>query len=98
MCHRQTPYSTQNSEEPSKLPEVSWLEEFKPPVLFNDLATIGDHMNVTNVWVTHGLTGAGQIIGHADTGLDLGDTNLIHPDFVGKIVYAPRSRQGISGS
>jgi len=45
-------------------------------------------MNVTNVWLRHGLTGAGQLIGHADTGLDIGQTNGIHPDFANKIAFA----------
>ncbi|MBO8164259.1 MAG: S8 family serine peptidase [Brevibacillus sp.] len=33
-----------------------------------------------------GYTGAGQIIGVADTGLDTGKPNAIHPDFAGRIL------------
>lgn len=70
------------------LDRVQWIEEYVPPVWVNDLATTGDRMNVTNVWSTHGLTGAGQIIGHADTGLDSGNLATLHPDFAGRIVAA----------
>ncbi len=68
--------------------QVQWIEEYVPPRIVNDQAVAGPHMNVTNVWFGRGLTGAGQIIGHADTGLDVGQTNSIHPDFAGRIVAA----------
>ena len=68
--------------------QVQWVEEFVPPRIVNDQSVIGTHLNVTNVWSARGLTGAGQIIGHADTGLDVGNTNSIHPDFAGRIVAA----------
>jgi len=67
------------------LPTVQWIEEYVPRVLFNDFAARGDHMNATNVWATRGLTGAGQVIGHADTGLDIGSLTGIHPDFSNRI-------------
>ncbi len=69
---------------------VHWIEKYVPPKLLNDFAARGNHMNVTNVWNTYGLTGSNQIIGHADTGLDSGNTNTMHPDFMGRIkaVYA----------
>ncbi len=72
------------------LGEVQWIEEFVPPVLLNDFATRGEHMNLTNLWVTHGLTGRGQVVAHADTGLDIGNTNGLHLDFAGRlrVVYA----------
>lgn len=67
---------------------VQWIEEYVAPTWVNDLAATGPRMNVTNAWSTHGLTGAGQIIGHADTGLDSGNLATIHPDFAGRIVAA----------
>jgi subtilisin family serine protease len=69
----------------AELGAVQWIEEYVRPVLLNDFSVRSDHMNVTNVWTAHGLTGAGQVIGHADTGLDIGNTNGIHPDFTGRI-------------
>ncbi|HBA83677.1 MAG TPA: hypothetical protein DCZ95_06235 [Verrucomicrobia bacterium] len=71
--------------EVAELGAVQWIEEYVKPVLLNDFSVRSDHMNVTNVWTAHGLTGAGQVIGHADTGLDIGNTNGIHPDFSGRI-------------
>ncbi|MCE9613742.1 MAG: S8 family serine peptidase [Lentisphaerae bacterium] len=76
---------------------VTWMERFLPPRLWNDVAAGGGSMNVTNVWLQHGLTGQGQIVGHTDTGLDIGSTNGIHPDFAGKIVYATGLSRGLLG-
>lgn len=76
---------------------VVWIERYLAPKLFNDIAATGSRMNVTNVWATHGLTGANQIIGHADTGLDIGSTNGIHPDFEGRVIYAVGLARGILG-
>ncbi len=75
--------------------EVQWVEEFLPRVMHNDFAVRSDHMNVTNVWYTHGLTGRRQVIGHADTGLDVGTLAGLHPDFMGRIrVAIARGRPG----
>ncbi len=64
---------------------VAWIEEFIPHELFNDQAT--DIVHADSVWVTPGLTGAGQTVAVADTGLDLGvDDTTMHPDFQGRIV------------
>jgi len=70
------------------LNRVQWIEEYVAPTLFNDKAVNASHMRVTNVWFTRGLTGEGQIIGHADTGLDVGTLPGMHPDFAGRIVAA----------
>jgi len=61
------------------LPEVARMETFVPPVLHNDVARtlLGiDRMGGGSVK----LTGRGQIVGVADTGLD-----ATHPDFAGRI-------------
>jgi serine protease AprX len=42
-------------------------------------------MNANDIGNTLGLTGNGEIIGIADTGLDSGDPSTIHPDFRGRI-------------
>lgn len=79
----------------ANLSEVQWIEEAVPRKLFNDFAVMGQHLNVTNVWVRYGLTGRRQVIGHADTGLDAGAITNIHPDFAGRVrVAIARGRTG----
>ena len=69
------------------LPSVKWVEEYIPPKLLNDRAVTSGEMNVTEVWNTHGLTGTGQIVAVADTGLDMGVNDLtLHPDFQGAVL------------
>lgn len=65
--------------------EVQWVEEYVAPRLVNDYAVQGRHLNATSVWAVGRLTGAGQIVGHADTGLDIGSLDGIHPDFAGRV-------------
>jgi subtilisin family serine protease len=64
---------------------VSWIEKYVQPVVFNDIAA-----NITNVYDvrnTHGLTGSGQIVAVADTGLDTGvNDESMHDDIEGRIV------------
>ncbi len=68
--------------------EVEWIEPFVQPELHNNVAVEAPRMNVKTVWDTHGLTGDGQVVAIADTGLDNGDLSTIHPDFAGRIRYA----------
>ncbi len=75
--------------------DVQWIEERVPIAARNNRAAIGTHLNTTNVWQTWGLTGKGQIVGHADTGLDTGDLATLHPDFQGHILaLIARGRPG----
>ncbi len=70
----------------ASLETVRWIEPVGQPRLLNDYArTI---MQVGPVWQNHGLFGAGQIVGIADSGLDTGDlvTMTLSPDFAGRIV------------
>ena len=67
------------------LSEVHWIEERVPQKLLNDQAANFSHLNTRTVWNTWGLTGKGQVIGHADTGLDTGVLETMHPDFQGRI-------------
>jgi subtilisin family serine protease len=68
------------------LPSVKWVEEYVPPKLLNDRAVTSGEMDVTDVWNIHGLTGTGQIVAVADTGLDIGVNDpTLHPDFVGAV-------------
>jgi subtilisin family serine protease len=70
------------------LPEVEFIEVYVAPQLHNNVATDSEHMNVQSLWTNANLTGAGQIVCVADTGLDTGDTNTIHPDFSNRIMAA----------
>ena len=77
---------------------VSWMEKYVQPVLMNDVAA-----NITmaySVRNTHGLTGAGQIVAVADTGLDTGNFTTIHADIRGRIaaLHAWWSAYGDSGA
>ncbi len=78
---------------------VSWIEKYVQPVILNDVAA-----NITNVYSvsnTHGLTGAGQIVAVADTGLDTGvNDNTMHADVRGRIaaMHAWWSLYGDSGA
>jgi len=71
------------------IPSVKWVEEYTAPKLLNDKAVTAGEMNVTDVWNTHGLTGTGQIVGVADSGLDIGvNDGTLHPDFQGAVLSA----------
>ena len=72
----------------ARLTEVRWIEPFVAPQLTNDVARSAELMNVDVVQQTHGLTGTGQIIGHADTGLDVGNLANLHLDLRGQIKAA----------
>ena len=71
-------------------PDVEWIEPQFKPRLFNDKAALPNMMNVAPAWEAVsagglGLTGASQVVAVADTGLDMGSTNDIHPDFAGRV-------------
>jgi len=66
--------------------EVQWIEERPEVRTQNDQAAIPSHLNAVSAWQTWGLTGRGQIVGHADTGLDTGDLATLHPDFQGRVL------------
>lgn len=62
------------------LPEVASFEEYVEPKLFNDRARVLMAIDQPNPGAGLAQTGAGQIVGVADTGLDNG-----HPDFANRI-------------
>ena len=64
---------------------VHWVEEFVQPHVFNDAAVRPGLLDVTPVWNLHGLTGQGQVVALADSGLDTGDINTLHNDLRGRI-------------
>ncbi|WP_445475366.1 S8 family serine peptidase [Methanococcoides methylutens] len=64
---------------------VSWIELYVQPLILNDVAA--GIINVSYVRDTHGLTGSGQIVAVADTGLDTGvDDSSMHDDLEGRII------------
>ena len=82
--------------ESSKIPELSiingvnWIEKYIQPEISNDIAaTI---IGVNEIQNTHGLTGAGQIVAVADSGLDTGTDDHgtngdIHLDFDNRVLF-----------
>lgn len=70
----------------ARRPEVQWIEVHQPPRMLNDVARGGDRLNVDIVHDTHGLDGTGQVVAIADTGLDSGISNTLHPDFAGRLI------------
>lgn len=66
--------------------DVRWIERYAPAKLLNDVAVNPGLLNVRKAWAApHGLTGAGQIITVADSGLDTGSTNTVMADFRGRV-------------
>lgn len=63
----------------SQIHGVKRVDDIKIRKIFNNIAT--GVMNANDIGNTLGLTGNGEIIGIADTGLDSGDPSTIHPDF-----------------
>ena len=63
--------------------DVRRLEPFVRPRLLNDVAT--GIIGVREVWNTHGLTGKGQLITIADSGLDTGKPTTVMADFSGRV-------------
>ncbi|MBR1587638.1 MAG: S8 family serine peptidase [Kiritimatiellae bacterium] len=63
--------------------DVRRLEPFVRPRLLNNVAA--GIMGVQEVWNAHGLTGRGQLITTADSGLDTGDPSTVMDDFRGRV-------------
>jgi len=75
--------------------QVQWIEERPLIQKRNDKAAVPSHLNTATAWTDWGLTGKGQVVGHADTGLDTGDLSTMHPDFQGRIrALIARGRAG----
>ncbi|MGQ5710398.1 S8 family serine peptidase [Desulforudis sp. DRI-14] len=80
----------------ASLPQVVFVEQYRPPVFLNDRAR--DIAGVSPVAVrdfvtARGLTGAGQIVAIADSGLGTGSYADLHPDLANvpgqmpKVIY-----------
>ncbi|MCW5849679.1 MAG: S8 family serine peptidase [Anaerolineae bacterium] len=66
-------------------PDVVWIGPASRLRLANDVARSDRIMRIESAW-DRGLFGAGQIVGVADSGLDVGDLARLNPDFAGRIV------------
>lgn len=64
--------------------DVLWIEPTPKLRVCNDYAV--RDTGVTNVWSNLDLTGWGQVIATADTGIDTGDFETLHQDFANRIV------------
>jgi len=73
--------------EMAQRPEVQWIEHRATPRLLNDQALASNRLNVAAARDQYGLDGSGQIVAIADTGLDTGKTNTLHPDFEGRLLH-----------
>lgn len=64
--------------------DVLWIDRRVQLRIVNDYAV--RDTGVTNAWDALGLTGRGQVIATADTGIDTGDVATLHKDFTNRIV------------
>lgn len=69
---------------------VLWIEPAPSMKLYDEIATkivAGDDGNAGTLASVHqlGFTGAGVTVAVADSGLDSGDTNAMHPDLAGRV-------------
>jgi subtilisin family serine protease len=68
----------------ANLEAVRWIEPLSRPRILNDVAR--SIMHVDSAWGSQSLFGAGQTVAVLDTGLDVGITPTLSPDFAGRIV------------
>jgi subtilisin family serine protease len=71
-------------------PAVVWLEESRPMRLFDEVATkiiAGHTADPGSLAYVHefGFDGAGVAVSVADSGLDSGDADAMHPDIAGRV-------------
>jgi hypothetical protein len=79
------------------LPSVWQIDLDLPAAVHNDHAI--KIVRASEVQITHHLTGEGQVIGHADTGIDTGaNDDTLHPDLRGRIAVAKARGRPPTGS
>ena len=67
---------------------VRYLEPYATAHVLNEHAGEPQALSFDSLLDAGTLTGEGQIVGHADTGLDKGDLTDLHADFAGRILQA----------
>ena len=67
--------------------DVRWAERHVRPKLLNNVAVRPGLMNVTPVRDVQGLTGRGQVVTLADSGLDTGNPATLMADFTNRIAF-----------
>jgi subtilisin family serine protease len=71
----------------AQLEGVIWIEQQQAMNPTNDVAA-GDILHANEVRADLGLYGKGQVIGIADTGLDVGKKTSLHPDLKARLLKA----------
>lgn len=66
-----------------KNPDIAWAEWTVPFVLWNNNSAYATELH--EVWDTMGLTGSGQKVTVADTGIDTGVLSTMHDDMKGRV-------------
>jgi subtilisin family serine protease len=81
-----TPDIAARLEQISRIHGVKLVEGHKLRQLYNNIAIglMGGQDLSSPAWM--GLSGRGEVVAVADSGLDTGDPNTIHPDFAGRVV------------
>lgn len=67
-------------------PAVQWVELAPERVVLNDRAQAADRLGTAAVKSRLGLSGAGQVVAVADTGLSAGTNAALHPDLEGQLL------------
>ncbi len=70
--------------------EIEYIEPYHELTLHNNVAVQAPRMNIETVWPDGstglGLTGEGQVVAVADTGLDTGNKSTLHEDVKGRVL------------
>lgn len=75
-------------EQVAAMPQVKFVEKYEPPELLNDRAaniTGARPLGAPGLVLPGGITGRGQLVAVADSGLDTGTVAGLHPDFRGRV-------------
>lgn len=84
-CAAAAKLSEEQVEEVRGWADVEWIEPRGTAAVCNDVAAGESMLDVAAARETLGLTGAGQVVAVADTGLDVGKESGVHPDFAGRM-------------
>lgn len=74
--------------EVAEMASVEWIEPYTRPRLCMDVATGTAGIYAREARSHLGLSGRGQLIGHADCGIDTGNPQTLHADLRGRVAVA----------